>query len=204
MEQGISLCLRGGRPIFYLHQPGAAHMHDKRGIRTRVLLVAAMALIIGSATFGSLLIVRHRMRASVTDELVEDLARSVVTFKNLEVERQNALERENALLADLPSLKALMTTSDSRTIEDGGIEFWKVSGADLFALANNEGQVVAAYAHGERLDKALRADLGTVLTKPSIRSRVRRPPRSRLGTKDISPQRKTCPQVHQLLCNLRF
>ncbi len=134
-----------------------------------MLLVAAMALIIGSATFGSLLIVRHRMGASVTDELVEDLARSVVTFKNLEVERQNALERENALLADLPSLKALMTTSDSRTIEDGGIEFWKVSGADLFALANNEGQVVAAYAHGERLDKALRADLGTVLTQPSIR-----------------------------------
>jgi len=134
-----------------------------------VLLVAAMALIIGSATFGSLLIVRHRMGASVTDELVEDLARSVVTFKNLEVERQNALERENALLADLPSLKALMTTSDSRTIEDGGIEFWKVSGADLFALANNEGQVVAAYAHGERLDKALRGDLGTVLTQPSIR-----------------------------------
>ncbi len=134
-----------------------------------MLLVAAMALIIGSATFGSLLIVRHRMGASVTDELVEDLARSVVTFKNLEVERQNALERENALLADLPSLKALMTTSDSRTIEDGGIEFWKVSGADLFALANSEGQVVAAYAHGERLDKALRGDLGTVLTQPSIR-----------------------------------
>ena len=143
-------------------------MHDKKGIRTRVLLVAAMALIIGCATFGSLLIVRHRMRVSVTDELAADLARSVVTFRNLEVQRQNALERENALLADLPSLKALMTTSDSRTIEDGGIEFWKVSGADLFALANNEGQVVAAYAQGQRLDRALRSDLGLVLAGPAI------------------------------------
>jgi signal transduction histidine kinase len=134
-----------------------------------VLLVAAMALIIGGATFGSLLIVRHRMLVSVTDDLAEDLARSVVTFKNLQVQRQNALERENALLADLPSLKALMTTSDWRTIEDGGIEFWKVSGADLFALANNEGQVVAAYAHGQRVDAELRSNLGSILTVPAVR-----------------------------------
>ena len=143
-------------------------MHN-RGIRTRVLLVAAMALIIGSATFGSLLIVRRQMRISVTDDLAKDLAHSVTTFQNLEVQRQNALERENALLADLPSLKALMTTSDSRTIEDGGIEFWKVSGVDLFALANSGGGVVAAYSQGQRADSALRSNLRALLAPAGVR-----------------------------------
>src|SRR5258708_2717890 len=125
-------------------------MGESKGIRTRMLLVAAMALIIASATFGSLLIVRHQLESQVTQDLSKDLAHSVTTFQNLEAQRLSALERENALLADLPSLKALMTTSDRRTIEDAGVEFWKVSDSDLFALADNQGHVVAAYARGLR------------------------------------------------------
>ena len=121
-------------------------MGENRGIRTRMLLVAAMALIIAGATFGSLLIVRHQLENQVTQDLTRDLAHSVTTFQNLETQRLNALARENALLADLPTLKALMTTSDRATIEDGGVRFWKVSESDLFGLADNQGHVVAAYA----------------------------------------------------------
>jgi signal transduction histidine kinase len=128
-----------------------------------------MALIIGSATFGSLLIVRRQMRISVTNDLAKDLAHSITTFQNLDVQRQNALERENALLADLPTLKALMTTSDTRTIEDGGVEFWRVSGADLFALADNQGRVVAAYARGQRADSVLQSNLRSVIGSTTIR-----------------------------------
>ena len=113
-----------------------------------MLLVAAMALIIAGATFGSLLIVRHQLEKEVTQDLGRDLAHSVATFQNLQAQRLNALERENALMADLPSLKALMTTSDKPTIEDAGVRFWKVSDSDLFALADNQGHVVAAYAKG--------------------------------------------------------
>jgi len=120
-------------------------MGENRGIRTRMLLVTAMAVIIASATFGSLLIVRHQLQNQVTQDLTSDLAHSVTTFQNLESLRLNALERENALLADLPTLKALMTTSDKATIEDGGVHFWKISESDLFGLADNQGHVVAAY-----------------------------------------------------------
>jgi len=123
-------------------------MGENKGIRTRMLLVAAMALIIAGATFGSLLIVRHQLEKEVTQDLGRDLAHSVATFQNLQAQRLNALERENALMADLPSLKALMTTSDKPTIEDAGVRFWKVSDSDLFALADNQGHVVAAYAKG--------------------------------------------------------
>jgi signal transduction histidine kinase len=134
----------------------------------RVLLVAAMALVIASVTLASLLLVRHRLSVQVTDDLSTDLEHSVLTFQDLQAQRLNALERENALLADLPSLKALMTTSDSRTIEDGGIRFWKVSGNSLFALGDNGGHVIAAYTEGTHSDSTLRADLEPVLATPSI------------------------------------
>jgi signal transduction histidine kinase len=144
-------------------------MHNEQGVRTRVLLVAAMALIIASVTSGSLLLVRHRLLAQVTDDLSRDLTRSVTTFQNLQTERLAALERENALLADLPSLKALMTTSDDLTIQDGAIEFWKVGGNDLFALADGTGRIVAAYAKGSQADAGLRAGLETMLAAPDKR-----------------------------------
>ncbi|MGA7245101.1 MAG: ATP-binding protein [Terracidiphilus sp.] len=144
-------------------------MAENKGIRTRVLLVAAMALIIAGATFGSLLIVRHQLQSQVTQDLTRDLAHSVTTFENLETQRLNALERENALLADLPTLKALMTTSDKPTIEDGGVHFWKISESDLFGLADNQGQVVAAYARDLNDSEQLSADLRQLFNTPTPR-----------------------------------
>jgi signal transduction histidine kinase len=144
-------------------------MGERRGIRTRMLLVAAMALIIASATFGSLLIVRHQLEGQVTRDLSKDLAHSVTTFQNLEAQRLSALEHENALLADEPRLKALMTTSDKRTIEDAGVEYWKISDSDLFALADNQGHVVAAYARGLRDSGPPAQDLQQLFGKPSFR-----------------------------------
>lgn len=134
-------------------------MGGNRGIRTRTLLVAAVALTIASATFGSLLIIRHQLESQITHDLSTDLTHSVATFQNLEAQRLSALERENALLADLPSLRALMTTSDKLTIEDAGVEFWKISDSDLFALADNQGRVVAAYGKDLPDTEAVSADL---------------------------------------------
>ncbi len=143
-------------------------MRQKKGIRTRVLLVAAMALVIVSVTMASLWLVRHRLLEQVTGDLSRDLAHSVLIFQDLQAQRLNALERENALLADLPSLKALMTTSDRRTIEDGGTEFWRVSGNDLFALGDNQGLVVAAYISESHSDAVLRGNLQALLATPSV------------------------------------
>jgi signal transduction histidine kinase len=129
-----------------------------------VLLIAATAIIIGSATFASLLTIRHRLQEVVMANLSADLLRSIATFEDMQAQRMSALDRENSLLADLPSLKALMTTSDERTIEDGAVEFWKVGGNDLFALANRDGRIVAAYDEGERAAPTLRTDLVSLLS----------------------------------------
>lgn len=141
-------------------------MHAKKGIRTRGMLVAPLVLVIATVTASSLLIVRNRLRVQISESLSTDLTHSVNTFENIEAQRLDVLKRENALLANLPSLKALMTTSDDRTIADASVQFWKVSGNDLFALANNDGQIVVAYTQGTPAGRALYTDLSAVIQLP--------------------------------------
>ena len=118
---------------------------DGQGTRTYLLLVVAMAFVIVCVTSFSLLLVQHRLRNQVTSELSQDLNHSVASFHDLQGVRLGALERENALLADLPPLKALMTSSDDLTIRDGAVQFWELSGNDLFALADPNDRIIAAY-----------------------------------------------------------
>ncbi len=134
------------------------------------MLVFAMALVIASVTSLSLLLIRHRLHEQVTDGLSRDLDHSVMTFQDLQAERLGALERENALLAELPTLKALMTSGDDLTIQDGAVEFWQISGNDLFALADASGRVVASYTKGASADATLRKGLKTLLAKTSLAS----------------------------------
>jgi signal transduction histidine kinase len=131
----------------------------KQGIRTQILLILALSVITAGATLVSLFAIRAPLQALITQNLASDLRHSLTIFENMQAQHLAALDRENALLADLPSLKALMTTSDQRTIEDGGVEFWKVSGSDLFALADRDGNVKAAYLKDASADAAFRSEL---------------------------------------------
>lgn len=142
-------------------------MQGSRGVRTRVLLIAAMALVIATASLASLLLIRHRLRNEITEGFSHDLQRSVVTFQDLQRQRLNSLDRENALLADLPSLKALMTSPDTATVRNGAIEFRNVSGNDLFALADMEGHVMVAFAGSSRHDAELARQLESFIRVPS-------------------------------------
>jgi signal transduction histidine kinase len=141
---------------------------EHSGIRTHVLLVFAMALVIVSVTAVSLLLVRQRLSTQLRSDLSQDLKHSVITFEDLQAVRLTALERENALLADLPTLKALMTSSDDLTIRDGAVEFWNLSGNDMFALADPNGRVVAAYTRDAETD-GFQQQLVTLLRSPRKR-----------------------------------
>lgn len=138
------------------------------GVRTRVLLLISLVLIIAATTCSSLFIIRNRLRQRAREILASELQNSVGTFQDLEARRLSALERENALLASLPSLKALMTTSDSRTIADGAVDFWKTGGNDLFALADPDGTVLAADAQ-EVDSSVLKSDLQRGIRDPAKR-----------------------------------
>lgn len=136
----------------------------RQGVGTRPLLILVLSFIIMGTTLVSLLAVRRPLQNLVLQNISSDLLHSLVTFEDMQSQRMAALDRENALLADLPSLKALMTTSDQRTIEDGGAEFWKVSGNGLFALAGRDGHVSAAYLTNATADAAFRAELEKYLS----------------------------------------
>jgi signal transduction histidine kinase len=73
------------------------------------------------------------------------------------------LERENTLLAELPTLKALMTSGDDLTIQDGAVEFWQISGTDLFALADPHDRIVAAYTKSGTATSILQDGLKNLL-----------------------------------------
>ena len=143
-----------------------ARTRGKQGFRTYVLLVVSMALVIALVTGASLLLIRHQLREQVTNDFSQDLNRSAIAFQNLQAERLGALERENALLAELPTLKALMTSGDDLTIQDGAAEFWQLSGTDLFMLADPSGRVVAAYAKKTPVDNTLRQGMKALLSSP--------------------------------------
>jgi signal transduction histidine kinase len=139
----------------------------KQGIRTYALLVLGMALVTLIVTSLCVLIIRYRWRAQVTSDLSRDLQHSVTSFQDLQDERMRALDRENALLAELPTLKALMTSRDDLTIQDGMVFFWHISGTDLFALADSRGRIVVANTKVGPANVTLQDGLNKLLVTPS-------------------------------------
>src|ERR1035437_10708912 len=90
-------------------------------LRMRTSLLIPLLLLSFGSTPVSLFILQTIVRQQVRASLASDLQHSVQTYQNLARQRGELIMRESALLADLPSLKALMT-ADSRTISDGGVE----------------------------------------------------------------------------------
>src|SRR5438876_11271724 len=113
----------------------------KGKLRTKFLL--SLVIISASLTWATLLVVRHRVRLQVRDEIFEGLRSSVVTFQSLQRQRERMLDRSAALLANLPSLKAVMTTEHAATIQDASTDFWRLVGSDLFVLADRSGKLAA-------------------------------------------------------------
>lgn len=116
----------------------------KGKLRTKFLL--SLALISALLTWATLLIVRHRVLLRVREEIEEGLRNSVVTFQNLQQTREATLQRSAALLASLPPLKAVMTSQHEATIQDASAEFWRLSGSELFVLADRSGKLVAIHS----------------------------------------------------------
>ncbi len=119
-------------------------------LRMRTTLLIPLLLLCLGCTPVSLLILQTIVKQQVGVNLASDLQHSVQTYQNLARQRRELLVREAALLADEPRLKALMT-ADSRTIADGSVEFWHISGSDFLALLDRNGKLVVSFNHGATL-----------------------------------------------------
>jgi len=123
-------------------------------LRLKTQLLISTLLIICALTGAMLLIVRHTIRAEIDDQVRDSVAASVRAFESVQNQRQDQLSRTTAMLAELPTLKALMTTNHAPTIRDGSEPFWQLSGSDLFLLANTKGEVMALHTKKSGLNGA--------------------------------------------------
>ncbi len=116
-------------------------------------MVSLLAVSLG-LTVTCLFIIRLTVRQEISKSLQADLDHSLITFRNQANQRNRMLGREAALLADLPSLKNLMSTQDAYTIQDGSHVFWTDSGSDFFALTAMNGKLFTYSNRGPKLNNA--------------------------------------------------
>ena len=113
-------------------------------LRTKFLI--SMLIISAGLTCTALLLVHRNVRAEVRKEIFVDLHNSISTFRNFQRDRELTLAHSAELLADLPTLRSLMTTEHEPTIQDASGDLWRLAGSDLFVLANRSGKVVALHS----------------------------------------------------------
>jgi signal transduction histidine kinase len=114
-------------------------------LRLRTQLFIATLLIISSLAGSLLFIIRHTIGVETDRQVRDGTEASVRAFESVQRQREFQLSRTAAMLADLPTLKALMTTEDPLTIQDGSAAYWKLAGSDLFVLARHDSEVVALH-----------------------------------------------------------
>src|SRR5208282_3263980 len=111
-------------------------------LRLRTQLLIANLLLISLLTGALLFVVRRAVRSEIADQVLDRTDASLRAFESVQRQHELGLSRTTALLAELPTLKALMTTAHAPTIQDASEPFWKLAGSDLFLLASPERKVL--------------------------------------------------------------
>jgi signal transduction histidine kinase len=125
-----------------------------RKIRLRTKFLFSLLAITAGLTAATLFIVSYSIEKRIRDDIRVDLENSVNNYRRFERQRRDTLARSAQLLASLPNIRALMTTHDSATIQDGSVEVWRMSGADLLLMADRSGNVQALRTRTAGLSQA--------------------------------------------------
>jgi signal transduction histidine kinase len=116
-----------------------------RPFRLRSQLFVAALLIVFGLSGSLLLFIRHTVNVEIQKQVRDGTEESVRAFESVQRQRELQLSRTAAMLADLPTLEAMMTTEHALTIQDASETFWKLAGSDLFVLAKPDRKVVALH-----------------------------------------------------------
>jgi signal transduction histidine kinase/ActR/RegA family two-component response regulator len=130
-----------------------------RTFRLRTKFLLALVAISAGLTAATLLIVRYSVQKQVRRAIRDDLDTSVNTYRSFELQREIALTHAAELVANLPLVRALMTTQDSPTIQDASEGIWRLSGSDLLILAGRQGNVLGLRNRDSGLEPAVAQDL---------------------------------------------
>ena len=112
-------------------------MLSKLPLRLKFLALLLAGVL--TVTIATLLVVRQTVDHQVRAEITGDLRNSVLTFRTFQQKREVAQAHYAQLLADLPNIKAVMTTNVA-TIQDVANDIWHDTGSDLMVLADPNGR----------------------------------------------------------------
>jgi signal transduction histidine kinase len=128
-------------------------------IRLRTKFLLSLLAISAGLTAATLLIVSYSVRTWVRENIRGELRNSVETYRSFEKQRVDTLTRSAELIANLPNVRALMTTEDAATIQDASTAIYGLSGSDLLVLANRAGTVHGLKTRTPGLDRGAAQDL---------------------------------------------
>jgi signal transduction histidine kinase/CheY-like chemotaxis protein len=128
-------------------------------IRLRTKFLLSLLAISAGLTAATLLIVSYSVQNRVRESIREELRNSVDTYKSFEKQREDTLTRSAELIANLPNVRALMTTEDAATIQDASADIYRLSGSDLLVLANRAGTVAGLRTSTSGLDRGTSQEL---------------------------------------------
>ena len=128
-------------------------------IRLRTKFLLSLLAISAGLTAATLLIVSYSVQNRVRENIRQELRNSVDTYKSFEKQREDTLTKSAELIANLPNVRALMTTENETTIQDASADIYKLSGSDLLVLANRAGTVAGLRSRTPGLDRGAAQDL---------------------------------------------
>src|SRR5712692_7962917 len=129
----------------------------KLRLRTKFLL--SLLILSATLTAATLWLVGRTLRVQVQTQLADDLLNSVTVFQDFQRQREIDLAGSAELVANLPNLKALMTTHDAATIQDASTDIWRRVPSDVFVLADPLGRVMAVHTSLPGMTRSISEDL---------------------------------------------
>ncbi|MGB6392583.1 MAG: hypothetical protein WBF14_09455, partial [Candidatus Acidiferrales bacterium] len=102
-----------------------------RKFRLRSKFLLSLLIVSAGLTAATLAVVSYSVKKSVRQSIREQLRSSITTYNTIEKQRGDALARSAELLANLPNVRALMTTNDLPTIQDEVGNISRLSGSDV-------------------------------------------------------------------------
>jgi signal transduction histidine kinase/ActR/RegA family two-component response regulator len=121
----------------------------------RTKLLVAMVAVVFLLTAGVLALVQARMRRQVRADLASNLRTESRVYAEMGRVRREQAQQAAQLIANEPILKALMSTNDRVTVDDGSQSILPTSQADLLILENPSGQMLALHSKSSAITAAM-------------------------------------------------
>jgi len=119
--------------------------------RLRTKLLVSIVALVFVLTAAVLALVQVRMRAHVYGDLASTLRTESTVYSKVEQARREQTEQNTDLIANMPSVKMLMSSHHAPTIQDASASMFSNSGADVLILQDPAGKLLALHAKSQRV-----------------------------------------------------